>query len=273
MKKILVAVDFSEASRKAMDYAAALAKSFNSDIVLLHAFYIPVPMGDAPGYIPLSLAEVQEENEALMQREMEYLQGKYGIGAEVFVRYGLAASAIKELAAEINAGLVVMGMKGAGKTGGIFGSTVISAIRKAKVPLLVIPENAEFSFIKHISFAADFEERPGTRPYELLEEIAGHFNADVQVLHVQKSEMLMTAGEAAGKIGTDVLFSGLPHSFHTMVDADVEKGIGDFIATHPTDLLVMVAHHHNIFERLFGKEHTKLVAYKTQVPLLVLHDA
>ena len=56
MKKILVAVDFSEASRKAMDYAAALAKSFNANMVLLHAFYIPVPVGDAPGYIPLSLA-------------------------------------------------------------------------------------------------------------------------------------------------------------------------------------------------------------------------
>lgn len=272
MKNILVAVDFSEASRKATDYAAALAKSFNTNIVLLHAYYIPVPIGDTPGYIPLSFEEVQQENEALLQRETEYVATKYGIPAEGCVRNGFAAAIIKELAAEISASLVVMGMKGMGKSSGIFGSTVVSCIRKMKLPLLVIPEEAEFSFIKHISFAADFKESRQAERFAVLEKIAGHFNADVQVLHVQRNEALMAAGDVAGKIGTEIALDRIKHSFHTMVDEDVEKGIGDFIATHPTDLLVMVAHHHNIFERLFGTEHTRLVAYKTKIPLLVLHD-
>ncbi|MBL0181949.1 MAG: universal stress protein [Chitinophagaceae bacterium] len=273
MKNILVAVDFSESSRKAMDYAAALAKSFNANIVLLHAFYIPVPVGDVPGYIPLSFAEVQEENEALLQREIEYMAGKYEVRTDGYVRNGFATAVINDVAAEVNPSLVVMGMKGAGKSSGIFGSTVISAIRKVKLPLLVIPADAEFSFIKHISFAADFKENLGVERLGILEEIAGHFNADVQVLHVQKNEAFMAAGEAAGKVGADVAFSRMKHSFHTMVDEDVERGITDFISTNATDLLVMVAHHHNLFERLFGKEHTRLIAYTTRVPLLVLHDA
>src|SRR5689334_9682855 len=123
MKNILVAVDFSEASRRATDYAAALAKSFDSNIVLLHAYYIPVPIGDAPGFIPLSFEEVQQENEALLQREIEYVAGKYGIAADGYVRAGFAPGIIKELVEEINASLLVMGMKGAGKSSGSFGST------------------------------------------------------------------------------------------------------------------------------------------------------
>lgn len=272
MKNILVAVDFSTASRKATDYAAALAKSFNTNIVLLHAYYIPVPVGDAPGYIPLSFEEVQQENEALLQRETEYVVAKYGIPADGYVRNGFATAIIKELAAEINASLVVMGMKGAGKSSGIFGSTVVATIRKTKLPLLIIPEEAEFSFVKHISFAADFKHNTGLKKFGILEEIADHFNAELQVMHVHAHEAFMSASEAEGKISADIAFKRIKHSFHSMVDEDVERGIDDFIATHPTDLLVMVAHHHNIFERLFGTEHTRLVAYKTKVPLLVLHD-
>ena len=136
MKKILVAVDFSEASRKAMDYAAALASSFNTGLVLVHAFYMPAPVGDAPGYIPLSLTEVQEENEAFLQRELEYLASNFRIRADGYVRMGTATGVIRELAKEIGADLLVMGMKGAGHSISLFGSTVVSAIRKLKMPLL-----------------------------------------------------------------------------------------------------------------------------------------
>ncbi len=272
MKNILVAVDFSAASRRAMDYAAALASSFNAAVKLVHAYYMPVPVGDAPGYLPLSMEEVQQENEAMMQREIEYLAANYTIRALGFTRNGTAVGVIKELAKEIKPDLLIMGMKGAGNTGGIFGSTVVSAIRKTKIPLLVIPEDSGFSFIKHITFAADFVEKAGQKPSALLEEFIDHFNADLQVLHVQKEETAMKAAEVAGKVATEVNFSRFRHSFHTMVDVNVERGINDFISTNPTDLLVMVAHHHNVLERLFGKEHSRDMVYQVKLPLLILHD-
>lgn len=272
MKKILVAVDFSEASRKAMDYAAALASSFNAGLVLVHAFYMPAPVGDAPGYIPLSLTEVQEENEAFLQRELEYLASNFRIRADGYVRMGTATGVIRELAKEIGADLLVMGMKGAGHSISLFGSTVVSAIRKLKMPLLVIPEQHTFSYIKYICFACDFTEKAGSHPHQMLETIATHFNADVRVLHVQKNEIALGGSEVAGKMAADLALSRIRHSFHTMVDADVEKGINDFIATNPTDLLVMVSHHHNLFERLFIKEHSRQMVYQARIPLLVLHD-
>ncbi len=41
MKRILVATDFLESSRLAMDYAVAIAHHFNAEIVLLHAVELP----------------------------------------------------------------------------------------------------------------------------------------------------------------------------------------------------------------------------------------
>lgn len=272
MTKILVAIDFSEAARRSMIYAASFAKLFQAELALLHAYYIPTPIGDVPGYLPLSINEVQDENEASLQREIEYLATECKIKAEGFVRMGMATGVIRDLAKEIDAGLVIMGMKGSGNTSSIFGSTVISCIRKLKLPLLVVPGDAGFTALKHISFAADFSNREDMKSFGILEEIVAKFDSRVQIIHVQKTEGELAAAEVAGRMKTDLMFGKIPHDFHTTVSEDIEKGIHSFIEEHPTDLLVMVAHHHNLFERLFGNSHTRLIAYQSHLPVLVLHD-
>lgn len=272
MKKILVPVDFSDASRNATAYAASFAEFFDAEIILLHALLLPDPVGDMPGYIPLSLNEMQEEHEALLQREIEWLGAKSKIKADGYVRMGSSASVIKNMAAEIKADVIVMGMKGAGKTSGIFGSTVTAGLRMFKTPMLIIPEGAAFSMIENICVASDFANLPTTNRYKVLKEIASEFNAELHILHVQKPEAMMHAGEVSVKMGSDVFFDKIRHSFHTVEDSGVEKGIGRFIEEQKADILVMVAHHHNIFERIFGKSHTKLVSLQTRIPLLVLHD-
>jgi nucleotide-binding universal stress UspA family protein len=272
MKKILVAVDFSDASQKAADYAAQLAKWYDASLVLIHAYYIPTPIGDAPGYMPLSIAEVQDENEGLLESETDRLEDKFQVSAEGLVKMGTASGVIKETAEEIGADMVVMGMKGAGQTAGIFGSTVTACIRKLKSPLLVIPQEASFTPMKHITFAADFLGKTNVDRFNLLAAIVQRSGAELAIVHVQKNDQQMDAGEIAGKIKTEIDLDKLNHSFHTVINDDIEKGIIDFMEKNPTEMLVMVAHHHTIFERIFGSVHTNLIAYKSKVPLMVLHD-
>jgi hypothetical protein len=71
---------------------------------------------------------------------------------------------------------------------------------------------------------------------------------------------------------TSVAFSNLHHQFHTINERNVEEGINQFIEKNPTDILAMVAHRHNLFERMFGKVHTKEMSYQTKIPLLVLQN-
>jgi hypothetical protein len=76
--------------------------------------------------------------------------------------------------------------------------------------------------------------------------------------------------KAIGKMSTSIAFSTLNHKFHTISDKKVEEGINQFIEKTPTDILAMVAHRHNLFERMFGKVHTRAMSYQTKIPLLVL---
>jgi len=272
MKKILVPVDFSEASRNASVYAIEFAKAFNAEIVLLHALFIPNPVGDFPGYIPLSLTDMLQDNEALLQGEIESLSKNTDLRIDGYVRMGTATVIINDMVDEIKPDIIIMGMKGAGKTGGIFGSTVTSCTRKAPLPVLVIPENEKYSPVKSICFASDFGKWPSLSSYKTLAQIVNQSKAMLNIVHVAKDNEHMGAEKISGKIKADLLFDKIDHRFHTVVNADVAKGLHDFVSENPIDMLVMVAHQHNLFERLFGTVHTKDMTYQANKPLLVLHD-
>ena len=50
------------------------------------------------------------------------------------------------------------------------------------------------------------------------------------------------------------------------------KAWDDYLQTHPGQLLVMTAHKHNFFERVFSRSQTTAMAYETHIPLLILQD-
>ena len=50
------------------------------------------------------------------------------------------------------------------------------------------------------------------------------------------------------------------------------QGVIEYMATHASELLVMVEHKHSFLERLFSRDHTTAMAYETKTPLLILQD-
>ena len=168
--------------------------------------------------------------------------------------------------------LIVMGMKGRGRSEAVFGSITTTTVRKSTFPVLVIPEKASYKTIRNVTLASDFDAEIQMDTYSVLLELAKNFNANINILHVQKRDDSMNADEAIGKMSTSVAFSALNHQFYTINERNVEEGISKFIEENPTDILVMVAHSHNLFRRLFGKVHTREMSYQTTIPLLVLRS-
>ena len=271
MKNILVPIDFSTASHNASEYAVSLAGIFDANLIFIHAYMPPVVIDEVfATSLLVSHAELVKGNEVSMAQEIKTLYKKQAIKIEGLVREGFAPDIIKEMAKEKNADLIVMGMKGKGKSNSVFGSATTTIIRKTSVPVLVIPENAVYKSMDIITFAADFDAETEMNRYALLKELAEKYNSFIQILNVQKKELTMGSDDVIGKMRTDLALSKLKHSFHTIEDNQIEKGIHKFIEKNPSDILVMVAHEHTIFERMFGKVHTKNMSHQTKIPLLVL---
>lgn len=273
IKKILVAVDFSDASFNAANYAASLANIFNAELVLVHAFINPMAIdqlrAELAGQLDKELSQVLEE---FMKENVEILEKKYTIKIDSFVREGAASTVLEECTREVNANLVVMGMKGKGKSNSLFGSTTLTHIRKSRVPVLVIPEQTTFKSIETITLASDFDEETGIGNYDLLKIIADKTKAYVQILNVRKKNLELSPSEIAGKLNTSFAFNDINHKFYTVEDDEVDDGIEDFLEDNPSDMLVMLSRRHNFFTRVFGTIHTRKMMYETEIPLLVLQD-
>lgn len=273
MKNLLVPVDFSKASGNAAKYAAQLAKAFEAQIILINVITPPLIIDDsilAP--VMVTQAEILEENKKKMEREVEALSKKYSIKVKGFVREGFVFDIIPEMAKVKHAELIVMGMKGKGKSNSVFGSTTTSLIQRFSFPIFVIPEKAAYEPIAGITLASDYDTAIEIERYTTLLAIAGKFNSQVHILNVQKKETNLTAEKAIGKMKTSLAFSKHNYQFHTLNEKKVEEGINKFIEKNPTNILAMVAHKHSLFERIFGKVHTKTMSYQTKIPLLVLHS-
>src|SRR3954467_11934452 len=121
MDTILLAVDFSPASRNAAVFAAELAKLLNTRLLLFHAYMLPTPISEVP-YAMVTVDNLQKENEEQIKKEADWIHDNYGLEVEWLVRIGIASDEIKTLTKEKEIGLIIMGMKGAGGLDKIIGS-------------------------------------------------------------------------------------------------------------------------------------------------------
>ena len=141
LSRILVPVDFSDCSLRALDYAIALAGQFNSKIILLHAVE---PAVYPENYLVVSPA-LDETNQNLLQSARERLADLchrrigHRIPAESLVRMGHAHSEIPDTAKALGADLIVLGTHGyTGLKHALLGSTAERVVRQGPCPVLTV---------------------------------------------------------------------------------------------------------------------------------------
>jgi nucleotide-binding universal stress UspA family protein len=145
IEKILVPVDFSEHSARALEMAIDLAKAFGAGIQLLHCYQIQ-PFGISPYGIALPEGFDSEVRQAAELRVDEW-RGKVlleGIEVEVRLSSRFPSLEISETASEVGADLIVMGTRGlSGIKHVLLGSVAERTLRLAPCPVLTVKASGE----------------------------------------------------------------------------------------------------------------------------------
>lgn len=145
VQRILVPVDFSEKSDRALDYAIELAKKLEARITVVHAYEIPVyGFSDASVVATPDLAarlsdSAQKTLDALVESRRDR-----GVPIDGVLRNGVAWEEIEAVAKEGKADLIVIGTRGRrGLARALLGSVAESVIRTSDVPVLTLHAPAE----------------------------------------------------------------------------------------------------------------------------------
>ncbi len=143
--RILVPLDFSPASDRALAYARALSTEFGAPLFLLHVIEDRMMTGPWPsevylGELPKLRDDLVKDAERRMRLCLESLE-KEGLTATGEVLIGGPSHVIIEQAEALNADLLVMGTHGrTGITHLLIGSVAERVIRHAPCPVFVVRE-------------------------------------------------------------------------------------------------------------------------------------
>jgi CPA2 family monovalent cation:H+ antiporter-2 len=191
IRRILCPIDFSDASRHALEHAVLIAGWYESRIAALHVSHPMillsplVLLADPSGAILPTEPDRQQSREQL--RDWLVPAEEAGLETEALFDEGNPVARILERATSLPADLIVMGTHGRGGFERlILGSVTERVLRKAHCPVLTVPPpataGAKLPF-KHILCPVDFSE-PSISALQFAFSIAEESDARLTIQHV-----------------------------------------------------------------------------------------
>ncbi len=277
MKSILVPTDFSETSGKAARYAIHFAQQLKYEkIILFNACerYI-----ETDATLPVVVQDFSKEAIEASKEALEKLKRtllpftKDSLAIETYCLYGYLTDEINDAAKKFGCDFIVMGVTGSDKIGETFiGSFAIDVSRTSEVPVIIVPPEAGFTPIEEIMFACDFESVNYTTPVDALKNLLNATGSKLFVLNVNKDKNTYAAGTQMKTAVMDELLNGYKPEYHFIGKGDFVEDINEFALQKEVDLIITIPKKQGLFEGLFAKNTTKMLAFHSHVPLMVLHD-
>jgi nucleotide-binding universal stress UspA family protein len=141
LRKILVPIDFSEYSKKALHYAIPFAQQFHAKILLLYVVEPTIYPADF-SFGQIGMPNVENELRVKGEQELQDLitnEIKGVVPAEGLVKVGLPFVEVVSYAKEEGIDLIIVATHGhTGVEHVLFGSTAEKIVRKAPCPVLVV---------------------------------------------------------------------------------------------------------------------------------------
>jgi nucleotide-binding universal stress UspA family protein len=210
-KRILVPVDFSEASKKAVTYAMTIAAQTNAKLFIAHIVHDTSPLNYT---FPAETYEVEKQQyEAAKRRIQEFIPEECAgmFDVETIVKTGNIDSELLGIVQEQAVDLVVMGSHGRRHFNRWFiGSVTERLLRKLPVPMLSVshvgPEKHAIELglvsVHKILYAADLSETT-TVAMQYAIELARGTGSKLMVAHVvDHTNFVLLTNTAAGYLET-----------------------------------------------------------------------
>ncbi len=137
-ERILVAVDFSEVSVRALEQALDLATKLGASATVMHAYQIPIY--DFPDGTIVPSADHAARIADAAQKHLDAMIARHrddGVAIEGLLRQGSPAEEILAVAADRGPDLIILGTHARGAVGRAFyGDVALHVIRTATAPVL-----------------------------------------------------------------------------------------------------------------------------------------
>ena len=261
---ILLATDFSESSKTALDYILSHFAKKKPEIILCHILDFDESKQDH---------QVSIENDLLDLAARCERSGNVGnVSTHLVPRHGKKISvAILDLANETGAELITLG---AGSSRGLlknfFGSTATDVLHSAEQPVMVVPKDViADGALDHILFAVNFQKIPYLLIHS-LKDYTTEYGSKAVCLDVNTSHnplMYVLKEELQDKFGSGKI------RFEVIESNDVVEGLLEYTDKHRMDLIITQTHKTGMIERFLTQSYSDKLIKLGHVPVLAYKES
>lgn len=272
MVNILVPTDFSRLSLIAVKYAVRISNKLGGDIILLHVVDLQKSLKERfriDGNPRQLVRQIEEELEKIVAEVAAEITLKKKPRFKISQGNLFSDTILKE-SKRFHCGLIVMGTKGAsGMKKTFLGSNTVSVISESHIPVLAVPEKAEFKSFRNVIYATNLKDLD--KQLSVIIPLIERFGSTIHILHVVDHGRVRELEE---KIEAAVAKTGYKNIVILVtMDHDIESAILHYISLSKADLVAMFTHKPTFYERLLDKSVTRKLAFHSRIPLLAFRQS
>lgn len=286
LKRILIAIDFTEHSFIMCRYAIIIAKKFNAEIKLIHAYENPI-INSSPYIEPVVYAvEPLNQLSALLTESKQKMNNLKKELKKIWPEAKLTYSLIKEIPVE---GIIQASIEY--KPGLIFighhlhenlPNSMISHIArkvavKTIIPVLVIPGNISvrnWIGINKVLYATELDEQD-LISVTVLAEMMKPLNIEVHCVHVSIGTISPITQIRFDQMKKEMQSRNIRLKnvvFKLILGDDVENTLETYLRNNNIGLISMTPHKRNMLSQWLTPSLTNRIVKHSDIPVLLLHD-
>ena len=273
MKKILLATNFSDSSRKAIQYAFNQFGDSPCEFTLMYACDA-FPMNSSSEIAFNLMSEMYKRSKENLANQMEEIKKLDTKKIHTFKTEFIATSAgrsIEILNRKYRYDFVVVGATGKGEDI-LFGSTATEIILNTTVNTIVVPSGTKAEPVKNVVLAVDYLPVRSFSQFDTLKEFLLERDARLTLLTVMTDSALAAEKDSLIRYRYIDYFEPLSMATDHIRASNIEAGIMEYLKFNNTDLLVMLTRHHSFFDVIFNRSVTRKFAFNPTLPLISIYD-
>jgi nucleotide-binding universal stress UspA family protein len=273
MYTIIIPVDFSETSLKAVEVGKYLALRTDGTIYLVHYYGMMLHnFANPEAALPIDMVDQIRVAAEHQMKELAASVQTDGMTVKTVVEMGDLKSDIIELSKQLNADMIVLGTVGSGSLiNKLIGSNASHIMERSTIPVMLVPKDFEFKGCENAVFADDFKSENAAFEGQLIDFAINTGLKTLNILYVDRKDGsgVVEIDESVNRLRSVIGENRI--QVEAIPAMSVEKGIEEYVKNHPTDLIIMATEKKSLLQRLFVYGHTQVMAMHTHIPLLVYH--
>ena len=276
MKRILVPVDFSPTSKRAIKYALDIASRDGGSVLLYHLY---TAAKKPKSGLLISTEEYNKQLalaclKKLKRLKKEVVKEASDVPVSTIIGRSPVVSNILKYSERRHIDLIVMGTQGASGLKKItIGSNASKVIEQSNIPVLLIPEKSQWKLPENIVFTTAFK-RTDRNALSIAFEYIRLYGAMVTFVNLENQGQKNYSDEGENfetyAFSLQREYTGSKIQFRRLKTTSIVNTMETLHAKIPYDMLMMARRKLSFLYRFFHKSFTKEMACITTQPLLVI---